>query len=267
MPFLLPTFFQMLGIPSVQTWHNYYEKVRRWHYMPNALAPGGLVVVRPEYKARMPRWYRWLIAHKPFRFIPNASALPRVELSAAELAAIRANLAPADRRLIVYFGFVFRPKGVELLFEIAEPARDQIVIVGEMNPTDAYHQSLLDRAQREPWANHVTTTGFLPPDQAARILAAADAVVLPFRDGGGTWNTSIQGAAAQGTFVLTTSFERNGFDAVENIYYARPDDVAEMRQALQRYSGRKSSTDVTRYFANWETIAQAHLELYRSVKR
>jgi glycosyltransferase involved in cell wall biosynthesis len=267
MPYLMPTFFMLLGIPSVQTWHNYYERVRRWHYLPNALLPGGLVVVRPEYKARMPHWFRRLIAHKHFRFIPNASALPRVELSAAERAAIRARFGSSDRRLIVYVGFVFRPKGVELLFEIADPARDHIVIIGEINPTDKYHQELLNRAQREPWANHATTTGFLPPDEAARILAAADTVALPYHEGGGMWNTSIQGAAIQGTFVLTTSFERHGFDATQNIYYAHPDDVEEMRQALEIYNGRKSSEDVTKQFATWEKIAEAHLELYRSVKR
>lgn len=267
MPYLMPAFFQLMRIPSAQTWHNYYEKMRRWHYLPNALLPGGLVVVRPEYKARMPRWYRSLIAHKQFRFIPNASALPRVTLSEAERTAIRVRFASRDRRLISYFGFVFRPKGVELLFEIADPACDHIIIIGELNSGDAYHQSVLKRAQCEPWSNHVTATGYLPPIEAARILAATDAVVLPFHAGGGMWNTSFQAAAIQGTFVVMTSFERNGFDPAENTYYARPDDVVEMRQALQKYSGRRSSEDVTKSFANWESIAQAHLELYRSLMR
>ncbi len=265
MPFLMPTLFGLMGVPVVQTWHNYYEPVTRWHYLPNALLPGGLVVVRPEYIAQMPGWYRRLIAHKKFRYIPNASAIPRLELSGAERMAIHTQFAPVDRHLIVYFGFIFPPKGVELLFEIADPVFDHIVIAGEMNPADPYHRAILDRAQHATWAHQTTATGFLPPLEAARILAAADAVVLPFREGGGTWNTSIHGAAIQGTLVLTTSVERHGFDATDNIYYARPGDVADMRQALRMYVGHRNSADMTSHFANWNSIAQEHLELYRNL--
>jgi hypothetical protein len=66
-------------------------------------------------------------------------------------------------------------------------------------------------------------TGFLAPEQAGRLLAAADAAVFPFLDGGGEWNSSIHGAAAQGTFVLATSMNKRGYDAAKNIYYAAPE--------------------------------------------
>ena len=73
------------------------------------------------------------------------------------------------------------------------------------------------------------------------MLAAADAVVLPFRSGGGSWNSSIKAAAVQGTFVLTTSTERHGLDPDGNVYYARPSDAKDLMEALRRHLGRRSA--------------------------
>ncbi|MGH7742559.1 MAG: glycosyltransferase, partial [Candidatus Eiseniibacteriota bacterium] len=111
----------------------------------------------------------------------------------------------------------------------------------------------------------VSVTGFLPAEEVSRVLAAADAAVFPFREGGGEWNTTLQGAAAQGTFVLTTSANPSGYDAAMNAYTARVDDIAEMRQALVTYAGRRASLDQIPAPASWGSIAEAHLELYADV--
>lgn len=264
LPAFLPTLFHLLHVPVVQTWHEYLPKGSRRHLL-NAILPGGLVAVRPHYKAIMPSWYRWLLRHKHFQFIPNASAVPRVHLSDAERSAVRTQFARASRYLIVFFGFIYPLKGIELLFEVADPARDHLVLVGDLNSGDPYHASILERVQRGPWAGKVTTTGFLPAEDVGRLLAAADAVVLPFRDGGGVWSTSVHGAAIQGTFVLTTSRERHGYDPSENIYYARPDGVADMRQALNLYIGNRTTNNATSQCADWDSIADTHVHLYRSL--
>ena len=118
-------------------------------------------------------------------------------------------------RLVAYFGFIHLAKRVELLFEVADPLQHHLVLVGELNSEDEYHKRILYLINRQPWIGKVTVTGFLPAEEAGRILAAADAVVLPFRDGGGIWNTSIHASLAQGTFVLTTSREQHGYDCTE----------------------------------------------------
>ena len=265
MPWLLSALLLTLGVPIVQTWHNYYGQTRFWHNLPNTLVPGGLVVVRPRYKENMPTWYRWLIAHKRFRYIPNASAIPQSVLTTSERAALRAQWAWDGRALLAYFGFIFPSKGVDLLFDIADPARHQLVIIGDLQPDDPYHRQIRERARQAPWAGRATIAGFLPAGEAGRILAAADAVVLPFREGGGSWNTSIQSAALQGTFVLTTSFERHGYDAQTNIYYGRPHDISDLRTALDLYLGRRNDAAHARQFGSWDSIADAHLELYRDL--
>jgi glycosyltransferase involved in cell wall biosynthesis len=261
---VLPALARLVNGPVVQTWHEYYSS-RNWPSALNAALPGGLVVVRPHYRERMPRWYRWLIRHKEFRFIPNASSIPLIRLTGEERAAVRSEVGTHVGDLIVYFGFASPAKGIESLFEIADPQRHHLVLICDLSTDDTYQASILDLASRGDWAGRVTITGFLPPEQAGRLLATADAAVFPFLDGGGEWNSSIHGAAAQGTFVLATSLDRRGYDAVKNIYYAVPGDIGEMRQALREYLGRRRPPSADSPEAQWDTIAEAHLELYRTL--
>src|SRR5260370_39959271 len=114
-----------------------------------------------------------------------------MRLKWTELLGIGSRFASPAVRLVAYFRFAYRPKRVELLFEIADPSQHHLVVIGDLNSKDEYHKSILDRANQAPWSGKATVTGFLPAEEVGRILAAADAIVLPFQDGGGIWNTSI----------------------------------------------------------------------------
>ena len=273
LPFVLPLTLALFRFPIVQTWHEYYRQSGIVQIkgsllnLANALLPGGLIVVRPNYKETMSGWYRWLIRHKQFRFIPNASVVPVAVPSDADRSAIRARFVSDSRALIAYFGFVYPAKGIERLFDIADPARHHLVLICDLVESDPYHQIILNRIRAADWADCVTVTGFQPAEEVSRLLAAADAAVFPFREGGGKWNTSLQGALAQGTFVVTTSREQHGYDATDNIYYARPDDVADMRQALNAHSGQRAIRTKPRQWVDWDTIADDHLSLYESVRK
>jgi len=85
---VLPMLVRIANGPVVQTWHEYYSS-RSWPSVLNAVSPGGLVVVRPNYREKMPRWYRWLIRRKLLRYIPNASSIPAFQLTEEERAAVR----------------------------------------------------------------------------------------------------------------------------------------------------------------------------------
>ena len=258
---VLPALARLVNGPVVQTWHEYYSS-RNWPSVLNAALPGGLVVVRPNYMEKMPGWYRWLIRHKEFRFIPNASSIPLIRLTGEERAAVRSLAGAIVGDMIVYFGFASPAKGIELLFRVADHERHRLVLICDLSAEDGYQASILDLASRGDWAGKVTVTGFLAPEQAGRLLAAADAAVFPFLNGGGEWNSSIHGAAAQGTFVLATSMDRRGYDAAKNIYYAVPGDIGEMRQALREHLGRRRPPSADSPEAQWDSIAEAHLELY-----
>lgn len=261
---VLPMLARIANGPVVQTWHEYYSS-RSWPGILNAALPGGLVVVRPNYMEKMPGWYRWLIRHKEFRFIPNASSIPAVRLTEDERAAARSGVGADGVGLIAYFGFASPAKGIEAIFEIADPQRHRIALICDLAAAEAYQASILALANRGDWAGKVVVTGFLPPEEAGRLLATADAVVFPFRDGGGEWNSSLHGATAQGTFVLTTSREQRGYNAGKNIYYAMPGDLEEMRQALSEHLGTRIRTAEETPATRWNTIADSHMELYRAL--
>ena len=264
LPWLLPSLFRLVSVPVVQTWHGYDPRMGRRNLL-NAALGGGLVTVRPEFKAMMSPWYTWLNRHKHFEFIPNASTIPMVQLTEKEKCAVRSSFCAASTNLIVFFGFAYPERRVELLFQVADPGRHHLVFICDLNSADAYQQTISNLIDREPWAGRATVTGFLPAEDVGRILAAADAVVLPFGNGGGMWNTSIRAALKQGTFVLTTARERHGYDSRDNVYYARPDDVADMRDALRTFVGRRRTNDVEESASDWESIASAHIGLFSKV--
>jgi glycosyltransferase involved in cell wall biosynthesis len=270
LPAFLPLLCRLAGYRVVQTWHEIPQRFTAgtllWLVRQRAVS-GGVVFVRPRSEYMLAPALRSALRNKVTRFIPNASVLARAHLTAEEQRSIREKFGRPGAALVAYFGFIYRAKGVEQLFEIANPEEHHILIIGEKKgrDPDTYYREVAVRASSQPWTGRVTLAGFLPAEEVGRVIAAADAVVLPFLGGGGEWNTSIHGAQAQGTFVLTTSAERHGFDAETNTYFARPSDVAAMRAALEQYIGRKLATVSESVGQSWQTISAAHLDLYRTM--
>lgn len=265
LPWFLPALFRLAGVPVVQTWHGYDSRRMSVHWILNAAVSGSLICVSQEYIDKMAPFYRWLNRRKHIQFIPNAATIPPIRLSDKEKSDLQLRFAASRAKLVVFFGFAYPDRGVELLFQVADPAHHHIVLISDLNSSDTYHQLVLDCANRKPWAGKVTVTGYLPASDAGRLLAAADAIVLPFRDGGGMWNTSIRAGMAQGTFVLTTARERHGYDSTDNVYYARPDDVDDMRHALQTYVSRRHNVVGQGLQSDWDSIARAHISVYEIV--
>lgn len=265
MPWFLPLILRICRRQVVQTWHEYCP-MGRWRNFPVSLATGGLIAVRPNFLERMPPGYRWLNRHKKFRFIPNACTIPPILLSDNDRLSIRAQLGSPGKPLFTYFGFAYPAKGIEDLFQIADPDRHHILLICDLDSSDPYHKLILDHARDSRWRGSVTLLGFQPVQELARLLAASDVIVLPFREGGGLWNSSLHGAAAQGTFILTTSRERNGFEPDNNVYYAKPGDYKGMRQALHEYSGRRNPHSSPKVRITWPEIAKSHLDLYTQMQ-
>jgi glycosyltransferase involved in cell wall biosynthesis len=264
LPWLLPAIACALRYKVVQTWHEYFP-MGGYANLLNSTVPGGLIAVRPNYKEMMPSWYRWLIRNKIFAFIPNTSTIPFTQLTPAEAEEIRARFSEKGKQLVVYFGFVYPEKDVERIFEIADPSKHHLVLICDLEPSNRYHLKILSLLKSAAWSGRVTVTGFLPKEEAGRILAAADAVLFPLRKGGGEWNTSLHAAASQGTFVLTTSTLRHGYQPSENIFYSRPGDVKKMREALITHAGVRRRAHSSVLHKDWEAIAAAHVILYRRI--
>lgn len=263
-PFLSCVLFR---VPVVQTWHEYVPKsepsILRCMYAM-AIGASALVVVRPDYPMKMPKLMRILLGKAPIRFIPNVPSVPSVTLGPEERHALRERLGCGHSKIIAHFGFVFPHKGTDLLFQIANPAQHHLLLIGELSARDPYHARLLQLAAAPEWKDKITITGFVEAEEAARLLALADAVVFPYVGGGGVWNSALHAAASQGTFVVATSTEKNGYDPAANIYFSRPQAIDEMKQALADYAGVRNPRP-TNAEESWRALAAAHETLYRSL--
>jgi glycosyltransferase involved in cell wall biosynthesis len=267
LPWLLPLIAFSMGRKIAQTWHETYLRRKAPGLFLKAIVPSRLVVVRPRYEELLHPMLHWALWRKQTKFIPNASMIGFASLDNDGRERVRAKYLAGQQRLIVFFGFLYPHKGVEQLFEICNPATDRIVIAGEMNVAPDYCAEIMKRIASAPWQGKVTLAGFLPPGDIAELLASADAVVFPYRIGGGEWNTSLHGAVLNRAFVLHTSLHASGYDPKRNTYSARIDDIEEMRAALQRYSGTRRGDDPALDCADWQSIAEAHESVYSALVR
>ena len=282
LPWALPFLLTRIGVLVVQTWHIPSNLILRFilhsplKFLAAAMVRDSLFLLREDSNDTAVAVVRRILFHKTTRFIQNASAIPAVDLGPSERQEIRARYGRPDARIVAFFGLIYPERGVDLLFRINDPADTHLVIIGECLPLEnltyapktqllvrEYHQSLWKLAQSPEWSGKVTITGFLPALEAARIMAAVDAVVLPWVIGGGSWSTSTLAAQAQGTFVLTTSKVHQGYDPEKNTYSTAPNDLNDMRSALSRYAGVRSALhDPARH---WKRLRESHSELYRTL--
>jgi glycosyltransferase involved in cell wall biosynthesis len=254
-------------VPVVATLHEFIprgftkpERAILWI----ALLANSVVVVRPDFSQNMSWFARTAIGRNKIQFIANASVIPRAALSTQQREQIRHSLGCDSRKLVTFFGFSYPAKGVDLLFEIADPARHHLLLICDLTRGDPYHDKIRALALSERWRGKVTLAGFLGSDEVGRLLAASDAAVFPYRDGGGPWNSSLHAAMTQDTFILTTSAARNGYDAEINTYYSRLSDVSDMRRALLQYAGLRRKRGASECDP-WKEIAARHKNLYASL--
>jgi glycosyltransferase involved in cell wall biosynthesis len=210
--YLLPGLAKgLLGRPrAVFVLHEYIrigESHRRW--LPLALLAADRVVAVTEAErdavvARYPRLAsKIVVRHNP----PNVPIAP--DDPAAD-AAMRANLGPADRPLLAYFGFIWDPKkGFEELLGALALTEAMLVVSGSLDPENAYHAHIASEIARLDLEDRVRWLGYLDEAEIGRLLRAADAVVLPFRGGAESGFTSLLAALVNGAVVITTQGPRN----------------------------------------------------------
>lgn len=258
-PTLLPLLIRAIGKCCVQTWHE--PPVLHKARFLVSIGLNDLITVREELPTMLPGSIQKALRNTRLSWIPSASLLPTVTLHEDERLKIRHRYVSDGETLLVYYGFVAPLKGIEVLFEIVNKTNARLLLACDFNSGNNYHRSLLDQITAMGIASRVIITGFLPDEQLSYLLAACDAVVLPFRDGARPCNSTVDGAVAQGVFVLTTAVADYGYNKNKNIYSAKPGNVEEMIAAIQRYAGcripcRPSTSE-------WRNIAEQHLNIYK----
>lgn len=263
-PKFLPILLKLMGVPVVQTWHEYYyESGVNWL---NLLACNALIYVRPDFLKKIPNWVRKCLSRTPVVYIPNASSIPVVSLSEEQLHAIRLNLSGGSP-IVCFFGFAHINKGIEYLFEIADPEKHHLVLICDLSSQDPYQSNILSLSNQPNWIGKVTVTGFQTSQRVGEILAVADAVVFPFPKGAGEWNTSLKASVAAGAFTLATTQDttlHNKYQQSTNTYFVGCGQIMCMRDALNKYLGRRNRPQSEN---KWERSALVHEKIYKQSLR
>lgn len=264
---LLPLLAFACGKRVVQTWHEYTADTfgSALNFLIRALAPSRLIVVRPDFSTNAGFLVRMLARFKSATFIQNASAIAKHRFTSERLREARSDFLKGQNRLLVFFGFLYPHKGAELLFQIGDPATDQLLFVGGYDADSAYMLEFKKLMSSPAWSGKAQLLGYIPMEEVSLILSIADAVILPFRSGGGEWNSSLHAATAHHRFVITTSSTKIGYDKATHVYYCPVDDIAQMKQALdsQPSGSNAPATDDTP--DDWANIARNHTTLYHGL--
>jgi len=204
-----------------------------------------------------------------------------------ERAAWRAKYrAGAGTLLLAYFGFLNQSKGGDLLVEALARLRQQgidarlLLIggdVGHADPTNTdYAQKVQAIIQRFQLADFVHRTGFVTLPEVSAHLLAADAVVMPYRDGVSFRRTTLIAALRHGCPVVSTRPANlelmPEIEPGQNLLLAAPGHVDSLVETIAPLAGdlalrerlAKGAKQLGSRF-EWDEIAAQTAGLYRSL--
>ncbi|MBW4442630.1 MAG: glycosyltransferase [Plectolyngbya sp. WJT66-NPBG17] len=189
---------------------------------------------------------------------------------------------PEDVIAIVFFGFLHPVKGLETLLSafqnvVQQQPQARLILIGgveslALRGEDAkqYWNKLETIIANLQLNGKVHMTGYVPGDVASVYLSGADIGVLPFNHGVTLKSGSLLALMAhQLPVIATRSTDLNLSNFVKQIPPRDDDALTDALLVLIQDSSERDRLSQQGYqFAqqfNWKTIAQSHLDIYRSV--
>lgn len=254
-------------------------RLRDWIVMRLARKSAGVIATNHEDAAR-------LTALPHHTLIPIGSSVP-TELPPDFDRAVwrqRAGISEKNTHLLAHFGFINHSKGVDTLLHAAATLIKagcplKLVMIGgrtgTSDPTNAEYARTIDRLISSlGLESHICWTGFVEPCEVSAYLAAADVVVLPFRDGASYRRSSLMAAIGHGCAIITTkpTVEIPTFKNGENLLMVAPENVPVLSAAIQVavnnptlcQSLQSGASALREYFA-WERIASENVAFFQGV--
>jgi len=206
-------------------------------------AAGGIATNAADL-AQLARW-----TNAPLCRIPIGSNIDAREPNHVEIEEARVGLGlPAGAVLLGYFGFLNETKGADTLIDALARLDDRthlVFIGGQTGASDpqnneAFLRGLRERIDELGLAERVHWTGFLSPGRVSAHLAAADLMVMPYRDGVSLRRGTLMAALAHGRPLITTA--PGEADAApelrhgDNVWFVPPGDPAALATAVATLS-------------------------------
>jgi glycosyltransferase involved in cell wall biosynthesis len=184
--------------------------------------------------------------------------------------------------LLAHFGFVNHSKGLETLLRAtsllrAERFPAKIVMIGgrtgSSDPSNAAYTEELERLiDKLDLINHIHWTGFIDDDQISAYFAAADMVVLPFRDGASYRRGSLMAAIQHGCKIITTqpAVRVDTFSHGENMLLFLSGDIELLMTLIRQVANGEhpdlgeGALELAKRF-DWNLITDQYVSLFEQV--
>jgi len=191
---------------------------------------------------------------------------------------------PPDAEVIAYFGFVHPVKGIENLLNahkevLKRRPKARLLLVGGAeslalgDEADWYWNKLQTLVGELGLDGTVEMTGYVPEEEASRLISGADVGVLPFNEGVTLKSGTLLALFAHGLPVVATRADPPEPDLVDGrlVRLVERRDVAGISSVLselladapQRARLGEAGRIYTRNLS-WTTIAERHEQVYRA---
>ena len=272
-----------LGIKTVVNAHSVYPAKRRTGFRPGRTAGdfdravgnhASLITVHSQ------RMKSDLVSHglSPERIVVIPHGTPIMPALAA--AECRAKLdLPLDAKIILFFGFIWPGKGIDLLLKVFRDVQRQVpeaflLVAGHTRRRlwGSYVDYLKLRGRWMGFASHSRFWGgYVAEDKVAQVYSAADVVAMPYQQEYSSASGVVHQTAAMGKLMLCSRIPK--FDEVETAIdpalTVAPSDRAAWTRTMVRLLrdeewGNQLKTKI-RDFAestSWANVGKMHWEHY-----
>lgn len=237
----------------------------------------GCIATNAADLAQLARW-----TDVPLRRIPIGSNIDAREPNHVEIEEVRVGLGlPGDALLLGYFGFLNETKGADTLIDALArlDRRTHLVFIGgqtgasDPQNNEVFLRGLRDQIDQLGLGERVHWTGFLSPARVSAHLAAADLMVMPYRDGVSLRRGTLMAALAHGRPLITTAPAELGAAPElchgDNVWLVPPDDPAALAAAVAALSADPAARARLGYGArevaglfDWGAIAGQTADFY-----
>ncbi len=218
--------------------------------------------------------------NEDLQHIPIGSNIPR-QAGTFDRAAKRKQLGfEAGHFVVVFFGFVNEPKGVEtLLHAVSQLSGNhcglRLLFLAQLDEKNTYHRKISALMRQLDLDKIMVRPKWEAPREVAGMLAAADCAVLPYTDGISMKRGTLLACLEQSLSIISTLPEAAGqvpFIDGQNMLLVPAKNISTLKAALEKYlqnpevlaAFSKAAGDLREAFS-WERIAEQHLALFEDV--
>ena len=253
------------GITVIQTWHEHFNDCEVLN-IEHARNIDGLVYVREDLLERLPREIVGLLKSIETRYIQNISMLETELIKEGQLVPEIRKILDSKKPCLnlFYFGFIHRNKGLLELISQLDFTKYHLFISGEIDPKNKYILELLETIESLKLSEFVTFCGYLNDSEILSFIDFADALVFPFQEGVGNFNTSYLAALQSDTLVIATDLENTFYEGESHCMYLQSNSLKGINSIDSSIFRKKKRVKNS---SNWHQIARQHMELYNESLR